>query len=75
MPEATAFKGMMIPTAIMIMFFWNTAYYWLIHLRKNNHGLGNMRILGILAALFLIIYIPSPWGCMDTCSGSYAILL
>jgi uncharacterized membrane protein len=57
MPEALAFKGTMIPVAIMIMLFWNTAHYWLIQWGNNNkHGQGSMRMLGILAALFLIIY-------------------
>jgi hypothetical protein len=57
LPESIIFKGLMIPVAIMIMVYWNTAYHWLRQwCDKSKHSLAFMLILGIAAALLLIIY-------------------
>ena len=57
MPEAIVFKGLMLPVAVLVIVYWAMAYHWLCQWCNNyRQGRACMRILGMAAALFLIIY-------------------
>lgn len=52
------FKGMMIPAAMIMILYWILSYQWLIAL-GDKHRLADrsMLILGVIAAVFLILYV------------------
>jgi hypothetical protein len=56
-PEYFIFKASMIPAAMLMMLFWFLCYEWLQNFdTRNGIGVLTIPILGIVAAVFLILY-------------------
>lgn len=50
------FKGTMIPAAMLLMAFWYLAYRWLRSLGDSRNAGRSIFVIGMLGALFLIVY-------------------
>ncbi len=51
------FRALMLPYTAVLAIFWLVAYRWLVLLRGTpNRGIHAMRTMGVIGALFLILY-------------------
>ena len=51
------FKGTMIPTAVLLILFWYLASKWLLQLGDEKAAANTIFVLGMIGALFLIVYV------------------
>ncbi|MDH5328073.1 MAG: Frag1/DRAM/Sfk1 family protein [Gammaproteobacteria bacterium] len=57
LPEALIFKGAIIPSAVLMMAYWALVYRWFTCFEnKPGFGIRSIPVLGIIAAVFLIVY-------------------
>ena len=50
------FKGTMIPAAVLLILFWYLASKWLLQLGDEKVAANTIFVLGMIGALFLIVY-------------------
>ena len=50
------FKGTMIPAAVLLILFWYLASKWLLQLGDEKAAANTIFVLGMIGALFLIVY-------------------
>ncbi len=56
-PEAFVFRGLIVPTAVLLMLYWKLCYEWLKSLGGARAGVNRtMLAFGVIAALALIVY-------------------
>ena len=55
-PEFFVFKGLMIPTATLMLVYWTLQYRWLSRMQGIKKGCSTIFTLGITASTALIIY-------------------
>ena len=51
------FKGLMIPSAVLLILYWSLTFKWLKHLGDRQVFAAAVSITGIIGALLLVVYI------------------
>ena len=55
-PQFYIFKVFMLPTAALMFFYWLRLSHWLVVITQQSKAAKRIRILGIIAAISLVIY-------------------